>query len=209
MNRKFTYVIIGAGSAGCVLANRLSAEPHHTVLLIEAGGRDRSLMIHMPAGIPALLGKPNPHNWYLETEPQPQLNGRRLYWPRGRGWGGSSAINGMIYVRDHARDYDRWRQLGCEGWSFSDVLPYFKRAEDNENGADEFHGAAGPLCVSNPRSANPLFPTFIEAGRQAGYKTTDDFNAHSQEGFGTYQLTIRKGRRCSASAACLRVPPVQ
>ncbi|HEY6578564.1 MAG TPA: choline dehydrogenase [Rhizomicrobium sp.] len=204
MNRKFTFVIVGAGSAGCVLANRLSATPEHTVLLIEAGGRDRSPMIHMPAGIPALLGKPNPHNWYLETEPQPRLGGRRLYWPRGRGWGGSSSINGMIYIRGDARDYDRWRQLGCEGWSFSEVLPYFKRAESNENGADQFHGADGPLSVSNSRSPNPLFRAFIEAGRQAGHRMAEDFNGLSQEGFGRYQLTIREGRRCSASAAYLR-----
>ncbi|MGH6878790.1 MAG: choline dehydrogenase [Rhizomicrobium sp.] len=204
MNQKFTFVIVGAGSAGCVLANRLSTVAGHTVLLVEAGGRDRSLMIHMPAGIPALLGKPNPHNWYLETEPQPQLGSRRLYWPRGKGWGGSSTINGMIYIRGHARDYDRWRQLGCEGWSFSDVLPYFRRAEGNENGADEFHGGDGPLSVSNPRSPNPLFRAFVDAGRQAGHSVTGDFNGHSQEGFGPYQLTIREGRRCSASAAYLR-----
>jgi choline dehydrogenase len=201
--KSFDYIIVGAGSAGCVLANRLTADLSVEVLLVEAGGRDKSLMIHMPAGIPALLGKPNPHNWYFDTEGQQHLNNRRLYWPRGRGWGGSSSINGMIYIRGHARDYDRWRQMGLEGWSFADVLPYFKRAESNENGADEFHGGAGPLHVSNGRSANPLFRAFVEAGQEAGHAYTPDFNGRAQEGFGPYQLTIREGRRWSAARAYL------
>lgn len=204
MTTEFDYIIVGAGSAGCVLANRLTADPNVKVLLLEAGGKDNSILIRMPAGVGTLISQKTPHNWWFETEGQSHLKNRKLYWPRGKVLGGSSSINGMIYIRGHARDYDQWRQLGLEGWSFADVLPYFKRSEANENGGDQFHGGDGPLHVSNGRSEVPLFKTFIEAGKQAGHPHTDDFNGFQQEGFGPYQLTVKDGERWSAAAAYLR-----
>ncbi len=199
----FDYIIIGAGSAGCVLANRLSADPSLRVLLLEAGGKDNSMLVKMPAGVGRLLSHKK-MNWCFETEGQEHLNYRRLFWPRGKVLGGSSSINGMIYIRGHARDYDHWRQLGLEGWGYADVLPYFKRSEDFEDGGDDFHGEGGPLKVSAGRSTNPLFRTFVEAGRQAGHPLTDDFNGFQQEGMGPYHLTIRDGQRQSAAAGYLR-----
>lgn len=201
---EYDYVIVGAGSAGCVLANRLSADPDISVCLIEAGKKDTSLMIRMPAGVGQLIGTQNPMNWGFWTEPQQHMENRKLWWPRGKGWGGSSSINGMIYIRGHARDYDQWRQMGLTGWGFDDVLPYFRKSEHYEDGADDFHGQAGPLWVSNSPLNNPVYRAFIQAGAEAGYPKTDDFNGANQEGFGPYQRTIKDGERWSASFAYLR-----
>ncbi|MBO6543355.1 MAG: choline dehydrogenase [Alphaproteobacteria bacterium] len=199
---EFDYIIIGAGSAGCVLANRLSSDPKNKVLLLEAGSKDSSVLIHMPAGVGGLIGT-DKANWCYETEGQPHLNNRRMFWPRGKVLGGSSSINGMIYIRGHARDYDHWRQLGLEGWGFADCLPYFRRSEGNENGNDAFHGGDGPLGVSNAKKTNVLFDAFVEAGKQAGHPETQDFNGAQQEGVGPYQLTIKDGQRCSAAKGYL------
>lgn len=200
--REFDYIIIGAGSAGCVLANRLSADPQVQLLLVEAGPRDRNPFIHMPAGLARLAGNRR-LNWSYHTEPEPQLQGRRLWWPRGKVLGGSSSINAMCYVRGVAGDYDRWAAAGATGWDWAGVLPWFRRSEHNSRGGDALHGDDGPLHVSDLRHVNPLSHAFVEAGVQAGHPHNQDFNGPTQIGVGLYQVTQKEGARCSSAAAYL------
>ena len=208
MSDTFDYIIAGAGSAGCVLANRLSKDPSIKVLLIEAGGSDWHPFVRMPAGVLELMsgeGAGKNYNYGFWTEGQPHLNNRKLFTPRGKGVGGSSNINGMLYIRGHARDYDIWRQLGNEGWSYDEVMPYFKKAERNQNGESEFHGGDGELGVSNPVfSNNPLHKTFINAGIEAGYPYNEDLNGATQEGFGPAQQTIWNGKRESTGQSFIK-----
>src|SRR5579884_2039001 len=197
----YDYIIIGAGSAGCVLANRLSEDPTVKVLLLEAGGRDNRKEIHIPVAFSKLFK--SPCDWAYYTEPEPQLSNRTLYWPRGKVLGGSSSMNAMIYMRGHHADYDHWHYLGNHGWSYAEVLPYFKKSEKQQRGASEYHGASGPLHVSDLCTVNPLSQAFIAAGEEIGFPRNQDFNGASQEGFGLYQVTQYKGRRHSAAAAFL------
>ena len=200
-NAAHDYIIVGSGSAGSVLAHRLSADPHCKVLLLEAGGSDRSLFVRMPAGI-ARLGTPR-FNWLYDTAPQAAMKGRRMFWPRGKLLGGSSSINAMVYIRGQAQDYDRWRQLGNAGWSYEDVLPFFRKAEHNERLDDEWHGRDGPLNVSDRLYTNPLSPVFVEAAQEAGIPLNPDFNGAVQNGCGLYQVTQKNGERWSAASAYL------
>ncbi|MDQ6638619.1 MAG: choline dehydrogenase [Pseudomonadota bacterium] len=199
---EFDYVIVGGGSAGCVLAARLSENPFVRVCLIEAGPADKSVVLHCPAGL-ALLARNGAFNWGFETVPQPGLGGRRGYQPRGKVLGGSSSVNAMIYVRGQPEDYDAWASEGNHGWAWHDVLPYFKRAEHNERGGDEFHGQGGPLDVMDLRSPHRFGPVFVEAARQAGHPLNADFNGARQEGVGLYQVTHKNGERFSAAKAYL------
>ncbi len=199
----YQYVIVGAGSAGCVLADRLSEDPDNQVLLLEAGSWDRNPLIHIPAALPAVAPAPK-LNWGYHTEPEARLGNRRLFWPRGKTVGGSSSINGMVYTRGNRGDYDRWAALGAEGWSYDEVLPYFKRVEASERGANSYHGTSGRLNVTRARRTSQLCDMFVEAGRQAGYKYSDDFNGEDQEGFGDFDATVYRGRRWSTATAFLR-----
>ena len=199
----YDYVIVGAGSAGCVLASRLSEDPATRVLLLEAGPPDRSIWIHLPIGYGKTMWDKR-YNWCFHTDPEPNMNGRRLYWPRGKTLGGSSAINGLIYIRGQRDDYDHWRALGNIGWGYDDVLPYFIRSECNERGASPFHGRDGPLRVSNIAHRHALIDAFVDGAASLGVPRNDDFNGMTQQGAGYFQLTTHKGLRSSAATAYLK-----
>jgi choline dehydrogenase len=200
---RYDYVIVGGGSAGCVLANRLTADGKHSVCLLEAGPADTHPFIHMPGGLVEII-RSKQHNWHFWTAPQDHLDGRPRYWPRGKTLGGSSAINAMCYIRGNAWDYDHWASLGNTGWSYRDVLPYFRQAENYEPGANDFHGVGGPLNVAALRDPSPLAQAFLDASAQAGFNPTADFNGAQQEGFGWYKVMQKGGQRCSNAQAYLR-----
>jgi choline dehydrogenase len=199
----YDFIIVGAGSAGCVLANRLSADPKNKVLLLEAGPEDKNFWIHVPLGFGKTLTNPNV-NWRFESEPEIHAAGKNDYLPRGKVLGGSSSINGMVYMRGQRQDYDHWGQLGCRGWSYEDVLPYFRKAESNARGADEFHGGDGPLQVSDLPDVTPIVRAFLAAGQEVGLPLNPDFNGAEQEGIGLTQVTISKGLRNSVAQAYLK-----
>jgi len=203
MTETYDYVIVGAGSAGCAMAYRLAENGKNTVCVMEFGGSDRGPFIQMPSALSYPMNM-NLYNWGFETEPEPQLGGRRLATPRGKVVGGSSSINGMVYVRGHAKDFDTWEEMGARGWGFRHVLPYFKRQETSHGGEDGWRGSAGPLHVKRGHLNNPLYSAFIEAGREAGYPVTPDYNGGQQEGFGQMEMTVHNGIRWSAANAYLR-----
>jgi choline dehydrogenase len=201
--QEFDYIVVGAGSAGCVLADRLTEDGKHNVLVLEYGGSDASLFIQMPSALSIPMNMPK-YNWAYETEPEPHLDGRRLHTPRGKVLGGSSSINGMVYVRGNALDFDHWEEQGATGWAYRHVLPYFRRAETREEGGDEYRGDSGPLHTRYGTLTNPLHHAWLEAAKQAGYPATADYNGFQQEGFGRMDMTVRGGRRWSAANAYLK-----
>ena len=198
----YDYIIVGAGSAGCVLANRLTKNANHRVLLIEAGPKNKGLSLKIPAAILKNL-QSTKHNWAYQGEPEPGLGGRTITHDRGKTLGGSSSINGLCFIRGHALDFEGWRQAGCEGWGYADVLPYFKRIENYSGGGDEYRGGDGPLGVHRPAPQNPIYKAFVDAGRDAGYPITDDICGYRQEGFGVFDMSIDKGERNSTAKAYL------
>ena len=199
---EYDYIIVGAGSAGCVLANRLSADGSHSVLLIEAGPKNRALSLKIPAAVLTNL-KSTRHNWAFQGEPEPELVGRSMRHDRGRTLGGSSSINGMVFIRGHALDFEGWRQAGCEGWGYADVLPYFKRMECYAGGGCDYRGAYGPLKVHRPEPDNPIYDAFLQAGKQAGYPESEDICGYRQEGFAKLDSSIHNGERSSSATAFL------
>ncbi|MDH4580628.1 choline dehydrogenase [Pseudomonas sp. BN415] len=204
MNKRYDYIIIGAGSAGCVLANRLTEDAGTSVLVLEFGGSDRSVLIQMPSAFSIPMNTKK-YNWRYETVAEPHLDGRRLHCPRGKVLGGSSSINGLVYIRGHAYDFDEWESLGAKNWGYRNCLPYFKRAETYKFGGDEYRGASGPLATNNGNNMqNPLYGAWVEAGAQAGYIKTDDCNGYMQEGFGAMHMTVKDGVRWSTANAYLR-----